>query len=135
MAQIEILDVTDTDTFGLIPPCADPRFDHRTCDYWEDSERGSKANRPALLEVTRHERAARPGLLDNPFAPPPSAVVNPFVAPTRAELPESFIHDDMFATLYLAQIGLGPSFFDHPIDGGKGREVPPEILETVTLLP
>jgi hypothetical protein len=40
-------------------------------------------------------------------------------------------HDDMFATLYLAQIGLGPPFVDHPIDGGKGREVPPTILERV----
>ena len=25
-------------------------------------------------------------------------------------------HDAMFATLYLAQIGFGPSFFDHPLD-------------------
>lgn len=98
MAEIEILDVTDTDTFSLIPPCADSRFDHRTCDYWEDTERGSKANRPALLEVTRFERAARPGLDDNPFAPPSAAVVNPFVPPARADLPGSFIDDDLFAT-------------------------------------
>jgi len=40
-------------------------------------------------------------------------------------------HDDTFATLYLAQIGLGPSFNDNPIDGGKGRAVPPAILERV----
>ncbi len=40
-------------------------------------------------------------------------------------------HDAMFATLYLAQIGLGPAFYDHPRDGGKGREVPPALLETV----
>jgi hypothetical protein len=40
-------------------------------------------------------------------------------------------HDDMFATLYLAQIGLGPSFYDHPMDGGKGRAVPPGIFERV----
>lgn len=40
-------------------------------------------------------------------------------------------HDAMFATLYLAQIGLGPSFNDHPLDGGKGRAVPPALLETV----
>ena len=30
-----------------IPPCADPGFDHRTCDYWEDADRGSKAARLA----------------------------------------------------------------------------------------
>ncbi len=46
-----IVDVTDEAGFGRIPPCADPRFDHRTCDYWEDADRGSQANRPALLQV------------------------------------------------------------------------------------
>jgi hypothetical protein len=44
-------------------------------------------------------------------------------------------HDAMFATLYLAQIGLGPAFLDHPLDGGKGRAVPPAILETLTVGP
>ena len=42
MATIRIVDVVDEASFGLIPPCADPRFDHRTCDYWEDADRGSK---------------------------------------------------------------------------------------------
>jgi hypothetical protein len=42
---IRIVDVTDTESFGLVPPCADPGFDHRTCDYWEDADRGSKASR------------------------------------------------------------------------------------------
>ena len=45
MAGIRIVDVTDEATFALLPPCADPGFDHRTCDYWEDAERGSKAAR------------------------------------------------------------------------------------------
>ena len=42
---IRIVDVTDDPTFALLPPCADPGFDHRSCDYWEDADRGSKAAR------------------------------------------------------------------------------------------
>ena len=49
MPAIEIVDVTDETRFGLIPPCADPAFDHRSCDYWEDADRGSKASRPSWL--------------------------------------------------------------------------------------
>lgn len=74
-----MVDVTDTESFGLIPPCADPRFDHRTCDYWEDADRGSKASRPAWLEVRAPTVNRAPVLDDNPFAPPPRAKVgNPF---------------------------------------------------------
>src|SRR5690349_391984 len=69
MAESRIVEVTDTDTFGLIPPCADPRFDHRTCDYWEDADRGTKANRPAWLEVAAAPIARAPVIDDNPFAP------------------------------------------------------------------
>ncbi len=47
--DIEILDVTDATTFDLLPPCADPRFDHRSCDYWEDEVHGSKAARADLV--------------------------------------------------------------------------------------
>ena len=43
---IRIVDVTDDATFLLLPPCADPGFDHRSCDYWEDADRGSKKSRP-----------------------------------------------------------------------------------------
>ena len=56
MDQIRIVDVVDAASFGLLPPCADPAFDHRTCDYWEDRDRGSKAYRVGWLE-----RAAAPG--------------------------------------------------------------------------
>ena len=49
MADIRIVDVTDADAFDLVPPCADPAFDHRTCDYWENAETGSKAARPSWL--------------------------------------------------------------------------------------
>lgn len=79
MTDIRIVDVTDPDSFGLVPPCADGRFDHRTCDYWEDADRGSKANRPVLLEVIMPRPAIRSTVADNPFAPPPrQAVENPF---------------------------------------------------------
>ena len=50
MTSLRFVDVTDASTFGLVPPCADPSFDHRTCDYWEDADRGSRAARPAWLE-------------------------------------------------------------------------------------
>src|SRR5712691_2914670 len=87
MGTIRILDITDAATFGRIPPCADPGFDHRSCDYWEDEARGSKAARlswlasPAGASASGGEASlARP---TNPFladleAAPPAA--NPFVA-------------------------------------------------------
>ncbi len=113
--RIAIVDVTDGSTYSLLPPCADPGFDHRSCDYWEDVERGSKAIRLDWIERAT-EPAARatgrsapdnPFLADlgeraaNPFAPPgrgggaanpfradddDEAVDNPF-APRRAERP------------------------------------------------
>ena len=83
MAAIRIVDVTDTHGFGLIPSCADPGFDHRTCDYWEDADRGSKAARAAWLEApARVAEPTRPAseVPFNPFAPPASAepTFNPF---------------------------------------------------------
>ena len=50
MDDLHTLDVTDDLTFALVPPCADPGFDHRSCDYWEDEVRGSKAARLDWLE-------------------------------------------------------------------------------------
>ena len=80
VASIRIVDVDDEPTFRLIPPCADPGFDHRTCDYWEDAERGSRAARSAWLEAPAAPRP-RPTLADNPFAPSADrAIVNPFLA-------------------------------------------------------
>lgn len=76
---IEIVDVGDEASFSLIPPCADSRFDHRTCDYWEDADRGSKAERASWLAASSVTRGPAPVMVDNPFAPPPrEAVVNPF---------------------------------------------------------
>lgn len=81
--SISIVDVTDERSFALIPPCTDPTFDHRSCDYWEDADRGSKAIRLAWLEPPPAKpapdprpQATNPFLADvdertaNPFAPP-----------------------------------------------------------------
>lgn len=82
MDRIRIVDVTDATTFGLLPPCADPAFDHRTCDYWEDRERGSRAHRAGWLQA-----AAGPGVPSGQGVSTPSQVPrNPF-APASAERP------------------------------------------------
>lgn len=90
MTTIRIIDVRDEASFELIPPCADPAFDHRTCDYWEDAERGSKAHRASWLQPAPVATSgSTPGatlvsrpthLADNPFAPPPKPgpAFNPF---------------------------------------------------------
>ena len=70
-APILILDVTDARSFGLLPPCADPSFDHRSCDYWEDADRGTKAIRLDWIE---------PPATPAPPAPGPAAPANPFLA-------------------------------------------------------
>ncbi|MEP7361472.1 MAG: hypothetical protein ABI744_07825 [Chloroflexota bacterium] len=82
MMAERIVNVSDDASFALVPPCADPRFDHRTCDYWEDADRGSKASRPAWLEAAATARPSSPAALsDNPFAPPPKEpALNPFGA-------------------------------------------------------
>src|SRR5450759_3639998 len=101
LARIEIVDVTAEARFGLVPPCADPAFDHRTCDYWEEADRGSKAYRPGWIPTglkssatasstgsVDHSASANPFALppkteSNPFAPAPKAGANPFApAPT-----------------------------------------------------
>jgi GNAT superfamily N-acetyltransferase len=103
MDRIRIVDVTNATTFGLLPPCADPAFDHRTCDYWEDRDRGSRAHRTAWLQA-----AAGPGVqsgpgasassqaLRNPFAPSPAErPANPFVrAPARQPGSNPFALDE-----------------------------------------
>ena len=69
--RIAIVDVTDETTFALLPPCADPGFDHRSCDYWEDADRGSKAIRLDWIE---------PGGAVAPEPVPRAAPANPFLA-------------------------------------------------------
>ena len=95
---IRIIDVTDEASFGRIPPCADSGFDHRTCDYWEDAERGSKAARLAWLEsVAPATPPARPAPAENPFAPPSrEPAFNPFAPPSGGMKPgfDPFADDD-----------------------------------------
>ena len=103
--SIAIVDVTDEGTFGLLPPCADPTFDHRSCDYWEDADRGSKAIRlswlePPATQATPPPRAqpSNPFLADleeraaNPFAPPgrDGGSFNPFSADDDAAADNPF---------------------------------------------
>lgn len=90
MTAIRIVDVTDEPSFRLIPPCADPGFDHRSCDYWEDADRGSKVARLAWLEASPPPApsATRPGPADNPFAPArDEPAFNPFAPAGRSARP------------------------------------------------
>jgi ribosomal protein S18 acetylase RimI-like enzyme len=89
---IRIVDVTDDATFALVPPCADPGFDHRTCNYWEDADHGSKAARASRLHGASPAPAANPRPRNpfggdddepafNPFAPASKGpAFNPFLA-------------------------------------------------------
>jgi len=98
MDAIQVVDVVDEATFRLLPPCADPGFDHRSCDYWEDADRGSKAARLGWLEsgpgraeadpAAARPRPANPFVADleaaggppaNPFAK--AVRTNPFLSP------------------------------------------------------
>ncbi len=97
MRELRIVDVTDEATFAAVPPCADPSFDHRTCDYWEDADRGSKAHRAAWLAPASPAppqggpvRAASA----NPFAPPPRPSANPFAPTPRTAPVNPFALDD-----------------------------------------
>jgi GNAT superfamily N-acetyltransferase len=97
---IRIVDVTDIETFGLVPPCADPGFDHRTCDYWEDPDRGSKRARPSWLEAetaggrppaTDPSGGTAGGASDNPFAPVATdrPTFNPFAPDAGGDLTDN----------------------------------------------
>lgn len=69
MAGLRVVDVVDAVGFARVPPCADPRFDHRTCDYWEDADRGARDARPGWLAARAPAPSAPPAPSDNPFAP------------------------------------------------------------------
>ena len=97
MTAQRIVDIVDAASFGRVPPCADPGFDHRTCDYWEDGDRGSKAARLAWLEPggATASSPTRPDPSANPFAPPRSSTAfNPFAAATRSSPGNPFGDDD-----------------------------------------
>lgn len=120
MDRIRIVDVTDATTFGLLPPCADPSFDHRSCDYWEDADRGSKAHRVSWLRTgegagpeapaSARRTPSNPFLADlearddNPFALKRSAPVNPFALDADEDTPV----DNPFAPKRAARPTVGP---------------------------
>ena len=81
MPDIRIIDIRDADGLGRIPPCADPGFDHRSCDYWEDPDRGSKAARLSWWDPSAAPAGPPPNAAPaNPFAPASSSPrFNPFV--------------------------------------------------------
>ena len=93
MDQPHIVDIADAASFASLPPCADPRFDHRTCDHWEDADRGSKAARPSWLTPGQAplRPSGRPSLAGNPFAPAPRTMDdNPFLTAEEDDSTEAF---------------------------------------------
>src|SRR5512147_2253465 len=95
MDAIRVVDVVDAASFGLIPPCADHGFDHRTCDYWEDADRGSKAARLSWLEGGAPAPASKPAPSANPFAPAHrEPAFNPFATGPRPPALDPFGEDE-----------------------------------------
>ena len=109
--------MSDESVFGRLPPCVDPRFDHRSCDYWEDGARGSKAARPALWRSRPQPHLADQGTPepDNPFAIGARSTddFNPFARTPVATALEPFGGDDPFATPV-----FNPFAPDPPTDAG-----------------
>ncbi len=93
---IRIVDVTDEASYALLPACADPGFDHRSCDYWENADRGSKAIRSSWLEPpSARPAAASTARAPNPFAPDADEpAFNPFAPPSRGPALNPFADDD-----------------------------------------
>jgi ribosomal protein S18 acetylase RimI-like enzyme len=95
VTTIRVVDVTDEASFARIPPCADPSFDHRTCDYWEDADRGSKAARPSWLAPrTPDPTPPRKPQTGNPFLDDVAdEIFNPFLAGPGVPPPNPFAAD------------------------------------------
>lgn len=91
---IRIVDVTDDSTFALVPPCSDPGFDHRSCDYWEDADRGSKAARASWMTTAPATTTAKPKPR-NPFGgDDDEADFNPFAPASKGPAFNPFAADD-----------------------------------------
>jgi ribosomal protein S18 acetylase RimI-like enzyme len=86
MDAIRVIDVVDDEGFRLVPPCADPGFDHRSCDFWEDADRGSKAARLVWLQPAGSS-GAEAGRSGQAAAPAASRSANPFLADLEAKAP------------------------------------------------
>jgi GNAT superfamily N-acetyltransferase len=110
--DIRILDIRDADGFARIPPCADPGFDHRSCDYWEDPDRGSKAARLSWWDPSTTPAPAAKPALANPFAPASSGPsFNPFAkAGARSSLnPFGDDHDEPDENPFAPRRVAGPA--------------------------
>lgn len=91
--SIRIVDVTGEAGFRLLPPCADAGFDHRTCDYWEDADRGSRAARSSWLHAAPAAPTPRPKPR-NPFADDADEpVANPFAPAAKGPAFNPFADD------------------------------------------
>ena len=91
MPLIRIVDITDEATFGFVPPCADPGFDHRSCDYWENADRGSKAARTAWLERPSQPAPSVQKQTGNPFLDDlEESAFNPFAPARGSSQPNPF---------------------------------------------
>ena len=91
---VRIVDVTDDASFRLVPPCADPGFDHRSCDYWEDADRGSKAARALVAPRGGTGRPQAPARPTNPFGGDDEPAFNPFAPAPRSAPFNPFATDD-----------------------------------------
>src|SRR3954470_9647430 len=108
VGDIRIVDVTDAASFRLVPPCGDPGFDHRSCDYWEDADHGSKAARLSWLKASAGG-GGKPGS----GAPGKGPPANPFLADLEAREPVA----NPFATARPANPFLTPGGDgDEPVD-------------------
>ncbi len=94
MPEIRILDIRDAEGFARIPPCADPGFDHRSCDYWEDADRGSRAARLSWWDPSAAPAATPKPVSANPFAPRGGASFNPFARESHGLARDPFGSDD-----------------------------------------
>lgn len=92
MVRIRIDDIADEAGFRAIPPCADPGFDHRSCDFWEDADRGSKAARLSWLKAPQADVPPPVPRSDNPFLAerPSTPTFNPFLVDDDEAAPNPF---------------------------------------------
>jgi GNAT superfamily N-acetyltransferase len=94
MAEVRIIDVRDAEGFARIPACVDPGFDHRSCDYWEDADRGSKAARLSWWDPSAAPAPAPRPAAANPFAPTSGPAFNPFATGGKVQIRNPFGDDD-----------------------------------------
>ena len=118
-ARIAIVDVTDESTYALLPPCADPGFDHRSCDYWEDADRGSKAIRLEWIE---------PGAAPVPAAPSRAAAANPFLADLEERRSNPFALGGGAGVVANPLLGDDDALADNPF--APRREPRPTVADT-----